>query len=109
MGVYMRYLVLVFFGILYFSAPVKADTSCSPNGVSLISNNGASACGVAPSQRPLATIAAGGSQLPSCASGIKGVMYFVSDALLPVSLAIVAGGGAIAIGVTCNGTNWIVQ
>jgi hypothetical protein len=36
-------------------------------------------------------------------------MYFVTDALLPAALAIVASGGAVKVGVTCNGTNWIVQ
>jgi hypothetical protein len=49
------------------------------------------------------------SGLPSCTSGIKGQMNMVTDALAPVALATVAAGGAVSIGVTCNGTNWIIQ
>jgi hypothetical protein len=35
-------------------------------------------------------------------------MYIVTDALTPVALATVAGGGAVKVPVICNGTNWIV-
>ena len=59
--------------------------------------------------RPAATIGSGGSQLPTCNAAAKGQMYIVSDALSPVAIATVIGGGAITIGVTCNGANWIVQ
>ncbi len=58
-----------------------------------------------PITRPIVTVAT----LPACAAVTKGFMYFVTDSLTPVALAIVAGGGAVQIGVLCNGTNWIVQ
>jgi hypothetical protein len=56
-------------------------------------------------KRPVTTV----GSLPSCTSGIKGQMQMVTDALVPVAIATVAAGGAVSIGVTCNGTNWIVQ
>lgn len=59
--------------------------------------------------RPAATIGAGGSQLPACSAATKGTMYIVSDALTPVAIATAVGGGVVSIGVTCNGTNWIVE
>lgn len=49
------------------------------------------------------------SSLPTCNAGTKGAMYLVTDALLPAALATVASGGAVVVGVTCNGTVWIVQ
>lgn len=57
------------------------------------------------SQRTIVTV----SGLPTCNSGTKGAMYLVTDALAPVALATVAGSGAVVVGVTCNGTAWIVQ
>lgn len=62
-------------------------------------------CTLAIVRRPTSAIAG----LPACAAGTKGYMYIVTDALLPAALATVASGGAVNIGVTCNGTNWIVQ
>jgi hypothetical protein len=59
--------------------------------------------------RPAATVGSGGSQLPTCNAAAKGQMYIVSDALSPIAIATVVGGGGITIGVTCNGSNWIVQ
>lgn len=47
--------------------------------------------------------------LPACATATRGTMYVVTDALLPAALATVANGGAVVVGVLCNGTNWIVQ
>lgn len=47
--------------------------------------------------------------LPACTAGIRGQMNMVTDALLPVALATVAAGGAVVIGVTCNGVAWVVQ
>lgn len=63
------------------------------------------ACTLAIVRRQTSTIAG----LPACAGGTKGYMYLVSNALLPVALATVASGGAVNIGVTCDGSNWIVQ
>lgn len=49
------------------------------------------------------------STLPTCNAGAKGAMYLVTDSLLPAALATVSGGGAVVVGVMCNGTNWIVN
>lgn len=57
-----------------------------------------------PLQMPTSTVGA----LPACATGLRGQMYIVTDALLPVTIANVAAGGAVVVGVLCNGTNWIV-
>lgn len=57
------------------------------------------------SQRPTATVAT----LPSCSASLKGQMWLVTDALLPLLLGIISGGGAVTAGVTCNGTNWVVE
>jgi hypothetical protein len=56
---------------------------------------------------PVAPLTVVGS-LPSCAAGTKGAIYMVTDALTPVALSTVVGGGAINVLVVCNGTNWIV-
>lgn len=42
-------------------------------------------------------------------SPTQGDTAFVTDSLTPVTLAIVAGGGASVVTVFYNGTNWIVQ
>lgn len=47
--------------------------------------------------------------LPTCNGGTIGTSYVVTDALLPVALATVAGSGAIVVRVLCNGTIWIVD
>ena len=104
-------ILAVLFPVQSFAAgPVPAvntDMGCTASGQALQYNGSALVC-AAPT-RPLATIAAGGSQLPACNSGTKGAMYVVTDALTPVAIATVVGGGGVSIGVTCNGTNWIVQ
>jgi hypothetical protein len=46
--------------------------------------------------------------LGTCDAGATGQVKFVTDALLPASLAIVAAGGAVKVPVFCNGANWIV-
>jgi hypothetical protein len=92
------------------SGPVPAvntDMGCTATG-QVVQYNGSSLSCSAP-QRPLATVGSGASQLPTCNSGTKGAMYIVTDALTPVAIATVVGGGSVSIGVTCNGTNWIVQ
>jgi hypothetical protein len=61
--------------------------------------------GINGTSRPITTVAG----LPTCNANNKGKMFFVTDTLAPVALATVAGGGAVQIGVLCNGTNWIVQ
>jgi len=86
---------------------VNADMGCTAAGQAVQYSGSALTCG-APT-RPLATVGAGGSQLPTCNSTTKGAMYMVTDALTPVAIATVVGGGAVSIGVTCNGANWIVQ
>jgi hypothetical protein len=49
------------------------------------------------------------SGLPSCGSSSKGALYMVTNALTPVALSTVVGGGAVAVLVACDGTNWIVS
>lgn len=53
---------------------------------------------------PVTTIGA----LPTCNAASEGSIYGVTDALTPVALATVVAGGAVHIGVYCNGTAWIV-
>jgi FAD/FMN-containing dehydrogenase len=48
------------------------------------------------------------ASLPACNAASEGAMYGVNNALAPVALATVAGGGAIHTLVYCNGSNWIV-
>jgi hypothetical protein len=83
---------------------VNSDMGCTTAGQAVQYNGTALAC-VAPT-RPTTTVAVLGT---TCTSGQQGQMFIVTDALVPAALAIVAGSGAVKIGVTCNGTNWIVQ
>jgi hypothetical protein len=46
--------------------------------------------------------------LPTCNGAAQGISYVVTDALTPVSLALVSAGGAAVVRVLCNGTIWIV-
>jgi hypothetical protein len=46
--------------------------------------------------------------LPTCNAAAEGMIYGVTDALTPVALSAVTGGGAIHTLVYCNGTSWIV-
>lgn len=87
------------------SAPaVNTDLGCTAAGHAYQYSGSAMTC-AAPT-RPSATV---GGTLPTCNAGNLGRMYWVTNATAPVALATVVGGGAVAIGVTCNGTNWIVQ
>lgn len=49
------------------------------------------------------------ASLPTCNAGLEGTHYGVNNALAPVALATVAGGGTVHVSVYCNGTNWIVN
>ena len=104
-------ILAVLFPIQSFAAgsvpAVNTDMGCTTAGQALQYNGTVLACTA--STRPLATVGAGGGQLPTCNSTTKGAMYMVTDALVPVAIATVAGGGAVSIGVTCDGANWIVQ
>lgn len=82
---------------------VNSDMGCAVAGQTVQYTGSALGC-VAPS-RPTTVV----NSLPTCNAGAQGQMYLVTDALLPVSLATVANGGAVKIGVLCNGTNWIVN
>lgn len=55
--------------------------------------------------RPTTVVAS----LPACSTATRGMMYMVTDALTPVAIATVTGGGAVIVGVICNGSAWIVQ
>jgi hypothetical protein len=81
----------------------NTDMGCTSSGQGMIYNGTNIVC-QAPT-RPSSTVLG----LPTCNPGNTGLMYIVTNALAPVALATVAGGGAVTIGVTCNGTNWIVQ
>lgn len=48
------------------------------------------------------------ASLPACSASNNGIIYKVTDALTPVVLAAVVGGGAVTLLVQCNGTNFIV-
>jgi len=106
----MRYILIFFLVLVYGPATaaslmpaVNQEMGCTTTGQVLAFNGSTIVC-QAPS-RPVTTV----SGLPTCNSGTQGVIYFVTDALAPVALATVSGSGAVKIGVTCNGTNWIVQ
>lgn len=47
--------------------------------------------------------------LQTCNAAAAGARATVNDALAPVALATVAAGGAVTVGVLCDGTNWIVN
>jgi hypothetical protein len=49
------------------------------------------------------------ASLPTCNAGALGTKYAVTDALTPVALASVVGGGAVVLSVFCNGTAWVVN
>lgn len=54
---------------------------------------------------PLSTV----TNLPTCSAATEGLLRGVTDALTPVALASVVGGGAVRLSAYCNGTAWIVQ
>lgn len=83
--------------------PVNSDLGCTSSGQGL-SYDGSNMVCQAPT-RPLSAI----GSLPTCNTAATGKMYMVTDALAPTALATIVAGGAIKIGVICNGTNWIVQ
>lgn len=86
------------------SAPaVNTDLGCTVAGEAYQYSGSAMTCSTP--LRPSTTVAS----LPTCDAAARGKMFIVTNALLPASLAIVAAGGAVVVGVTCNGTNWIVQ
>lgn len=45
--------------------------------------------------------------LPACTAATSGLVYRVTDALLPTVLGTVAGGGAVSTLVHCAGTLWV--
>lgn len=85
------------------SPGANVDMGCTATGHGLVYNGSSIVC--QGPQRPSVAI----SGLPACGASTQGLMYFVTDALGPVALATVVAGGAVKVGVTCNGTVWIVQ
>jgi hypothetical protein len=85
------------------SPAANTDMGCSTSGQGLVYDGSNITC--QGPQRPSSTI----GSLPTCNGASQGLMYFATDALTPVALATVVAGGAVKIGVTCNGTSWIVQ
>jgi hypothetical protein len=95
-------LVVLSLASLWPTASWSASSTTCNNGDSVIFDVSVG-CGTP--QRSVTTI----GSLPSCTSALRGKMYIVTDALLPTALANVAAGGAVVIGVMCNGVNWVVQ
>lgn len=46
--------------------------------------------------------------LPVCNASRSGLVYLVTNALLPTVLSVVVGGGSVQVLVHCNGTSWVV-
>jgi hypothetical protein len=95
-----KYVVL--FVLLFLQQPALAD-GLNCNSGDVVGYTTGFICTTA--ARQVKTVAT----LPTCNSAARGLMYIVTDALTPVALAAVSAGGAVVIGVTCNGTNWIIQ
>lgn len=53
---------------------------------------------------PTSTVAG----LPACNAGNNGSVYLVTNALTPIVLSLVVGGGAVNTLVHCNGANFVV-
>jgi hypothetical protein len=77
--------------------PCCAGASWNPGGVNLATSTLQSVT--------IFTVAT----LPTCNSMNEGKRSAVKDASTPEALSTVAGGGAVHVGVYCNGSNWIVQ
>lgn len=77
--------------------------------VEKIGAQGVSGCGGVSSsgacRQTIATVAG----LPLCVTNSRGTMYMVRDATSPTALSVVNGSGAVTVGVTCDGSNWIVE
>lgn len=108
----IKYFPLALFFVTFISARADAPApavgtlmGCTTSGQTITYNATTSSLVCQAPTRPSSTTAG----LPTCNSTILGQEYIVTDALLPVALANIAGGGAVKIGVTCNGVNWIVQ
>jgi hypothetical protein len=101
-------------GHYWFTAPSgTAGNAISFTQAATLTANGeylvglTSATGVAKLQvsGPLQTTGYTVATLPA---GTVGMRTYVTDALVPVALATVAGGGAVVVPVFYNGSNWIV-
>ena len=62
---------------------------------------------VAPSSGKFTTIATAGYTVSTLPTGVIGQRLYVTDALAPVFLTTVAGGGAVFTPVIYNGANWV--
>ena len=86
-------------------------TSSSGSALTLQSNGGTTALTIGTDQ---SAVFVGWVQMPVYtvatlpAAGTKGRRAFVSNALTPVALSTVVGGGAVTVPVYDNGTNWVV-
>jgi hypothetical protein len=61
----------------------------------------------APSSGKFTTIATAGYTVGTLPAGVIGQRLYVTDALAPLFLTTVAGGGAAFTPVIYNGTNWV--
>jgi hypothetical protein len=100
-------------GFAWYSASATAGNAISFTQAATLTANGeylvglTSATGVAKLQvsGPLQTTGYTVATLPT---GTVGMRTYVTDALIPVALATVAGGGSVVVPVFYNGSNWIV-
>jgi hypothetical protein len=81
--------------IVFFVGSLRAQGVSGCGGVS-----SSGAC-----RQTIATVAG----LPLCVTNSRGTMYMVRDATSPTALSVVNGSGAVTVGVTCDGSNWIVE
>lgn len=81
----IKYLAIGLVALLVLASPAVASYLPTPKAPSVITSN-----------------------LPSCTAALAGTHYLVTDALTPIALSTLTGGGAVVVPVVCNGTAWIV-
>jgi hypothetical protein len=77
---------------------------CAGYGVGLVSAQEVRTGSNGLFQAPAVAVAS----LPVCNAGLEGVIYVATNALTPVALTAVVGGGSVHVGVMCLNSAWIV-
>jgi hypothetical protein len=93
-----------------FSSAAITDNSTTPYGLVLNGTYSAHAIhtpGLAEIDSGVLVTAITVASLPSCVTGLKGVIRTISDGNAPTFGSTAAGGGAVVRPVFCNGSNWI--
>lgn len=89
----MRVLVLIVWLVLGFSVVNAQTTKIIPfDGTPVTTTN-----------TPHVTV----SGLPACNTAANGLVFYVTDLLLPTLLGLLVGGGGVVALVHCNGVNWV--